>query len=430
MSNGIPHIEGFGRFREVGRGGFSTVYEAYQFEFGRRVAIKILNRRLVDNVSVAAFERECRSMGLLSKHPYIVTVLASAFTSDHHPCIVMDFFERGNYLTKINNEGPLSVEQLLSLGVCMAGALETAHRHAVIHGDVKPQNIFLSEFDHPALGDFGIAALRGQHSGKEVPLSIDYAAPEVMARGAVSVGPLADQYSLGATLYTLATGERVPRVSVSESPKQKKSRVPSEPASRLLDQLPRPLASALDTAMARNPHQRYPDLATFAAHLNHIERQLGYQPTKIPLAMADQVSSSPQTSVTSGQTTPDSPTILRSQTSVTSGQTTPESPTTIRLQTDTLQEPELRPTQRPRKRRFVAGMIAALTVTVLTVAFLLFRQDTTHQAQPSDTLQTTPTTSASASPTAEPASPTAEPAEPAEPASPTAEPAEPASPYR
>ena len=127
-------------------------------------------------------------MGLLSRHPFIVTVLASAFTSDHHPCIVMDFYEHGNYLLKLNREGPLSVQELLVLGVRMAGALETAHRHGVVHGDVKPQNIFLSEFGYPALGDFGIAALGGQPSDGTLSLSVHYAAPELIEGSTGAVG--------------------------------------------------------------------------------------------------------------------------------------------------------------------------------------------------------------------------------------------------
>ena len=312
MGEGVPSIAGLGELREVGRGGFGVVYDGFQFEFGRRVAVKVLNRRLVDDGSVASFELECRSMGALSKHPYIVTVLASAFTSDHRPCIVMELFEHGNYLTKIARDGPLSVQELLSLGVCMAGAVETAHRQGVVHGDVKPQNIFLSEFGYPALGDFGVAALQGLWSGGGLSLSVDYAAPELIGEDTTVLGPLSDQYSLGATLYTLATGRRPFETVSHESPHQTLMRVRSEPGPRLPDSFPEPLVTAVGTAMAHNPQHRYPDLATFAASLSHIERQLGYPPTKIPLpATSQNTPTGLTTPTTPDPTTPESPTIIR-----------------------------------------------------------------------------------------------------------------------
>ena len=95
---GVPVVGGFSDLVEVGRGGFSRVFSAYQVEFDRRVALKVLNDRLADDASVAVFEGECRAMGTLSQHPFIVTVLASALTADYRPCIVMELFERGNYM--------------------------------------------------------------------------------------------------------------------------------------------------------------------------------------------------------------------------------------------------------------------------------------------------------------------------------------------
>ena len=357
MSGNIPHIAGFSDLCEVGEGGFSVVYRAYQFEFSRYVAVKISNKPLVDNTSLARFERECRAMGVLSKHPFIVTVFASAFTRDHRPCIVMDFFEHGNYQSKIRRNGPLLVQELLSLGIYIAGALETAHRHGVIHGDVKPQNILLSEFGYPALGDFGIAALRGQPLGDAVSLSVDYAAPEVVEEGAEVVGPLSDQYSLGATLYTLATGQRPFQTTEQQSPQQTLVRVVSEPIPRLSDRFPDPLITALGNSMARNPRQRYPDLATFAASLSHIERQLGYEPTRIPLGTTNRsISNSPPRPITPHQVTPDSPTMIR-----------PSS--------ESLPNPDPRAEYRPRKRKLLATLIAIFSIIAVTVTAFLLNQN-------------------------------------------------------
>lgn len=80
----LPVIDGYQELREIGRGGFSRVYEALQVEFDRLVAIKVLNEPIIDSGHIAEFERECRLMGNLSRHPNIVTVHTSAFSHDRH----------------------------------------------------------------------------------------------------------------------------------------------------------------------------------------------------------------------------------------------------------------------------------------------------------------------------------------------------------
>ena len=284
----MPVVEGFVDLVEVGRGGFSRVFGAYQVAFDRRVALKVLNERLADDASVAAFERECQAMGGLSRHPFIVTVLASAFTSDYRPCIVMDLFEQGNYMGLLRRDGPLPLEELLSLSVRVAGALATAHQDGVIHGDVKPQNIFKSSFGYPALGDFGIATLRSRLvDSAGLGLSPHYAAPELIDIGAGAVGAAADQYSLGATIYTLAVGRRPFESDHHEAPQQVLARALSAPTPTLPESFPRDLTSVLRRAMAREPQDRFPDLTAFAVALANIEHRLGHRPTAIPIASID-----------------------------------------------------------------------------------------------------------------------------------------------
>ena len=283
-----PVVEGFTDLVEVGRGGFSRVFAAYQVAFDRRVAIKVLNDRLADDASVAAFERECQAMGALSRHPFIVTVLASAFTSDYRPCIVMDLFERGNYMQLVRRHGPIPLEELLSVGVRVAGALATAHQDGVIHGDVKPQNIFKSAFGFPALGDFGIATLR-RRAVEQVGLGMSphFVAPELIEGGAAAAVPPADQYSLGATLYTLAAGRRPFESDQPLAPQQILEQALDAPTPTLPERFPRELGAALRRAMAREPRNRFPDLAAFAVALANIEHRLGYRPTAIPIAGID-----------------------------------------------------------------------------------------------------------------------------------------------
>ena len=276
----MPVVEGYGALREIGRGGFSRVYEALQFDFDRWVALKVLNETL-DGDEIAEFERECRLMGVLSRHPNIVTVLNSAFTEEGLPCISMELFANGSYLDVIQDSGPLGLEELFSVAVSISGALATAHRQGVVHGDVKPQNIFRSELG-AALGDFGIASLINQGLGPaKTRLSLYYAAPEVIERGAAALSPFSDQYSLAATLYTLATGERPFEASDSGSTRELLIEALTAPIPRLGKDFPAALDDALHTAMTREPALRHRDMRTFAAAVSEVEAELGYGPTRM-----------------------------------------------------------------------------------------------------------------------------------------------------
>ena len=282
--NDVPIVEGYGALREIGRGGFSRVYEALQFEFQRWVAIKVLTERLESAEEIADFERECRLTGVLSRHPNIVTVLASALTEEQRPCIVMELFPHGSYLNILKRTGPLGLEDLLSLAVRISGALATAHRQGMVHGDVKPQNIFRSEFGSAALGDFGIATLLHQRTeAAKTRLSLYYAAPELVDSGVSATSPFADQYSLAATIYTLATGLRPFESEAGDTTGQLLARMLSEPSPRLGEEFPASLDDALSQAMAREPQDRHRDVVAFAAAIAKVEQELGLRPTEIPL---------------------------------------------------------------------------------------------------------------------------------------------------
>ena len=223
-------------------------------------------------------------MGLLSRHPNIVTVLASGFTSDYRPCIVMDLYELGNYMQYLRDGGPLGLEELLPLGVQIAGALATAHQHGVIHGDVKPQNIFRSEFGYSALGDFGISTFRDRPADRQnVWLSPHYAAPELLEGASGETAAPSDQYSLAATVHTLATGQRPFDALGRQTKGRMLLRAQSGPPPRLPRTFPDGLADALQRAMAPDPEARFADLVEFAVALNRIEAGLGHNQTSIPV---------------------------------------------------------------------------------------------------------------------------------------------------
>ena len=164
----------------IGKGGFSYVFSARQKDFNRRVALKVLTFGLVDERERRSFERECRAMGLVSQHPHIVTVFNAAFTATKQPVIVMELYSGGTMGDRQKREGRLPVAVVLDTGVKIAGALQTAHDRGLLHRDIKPQNLFISEFGEPALGDFGISTLDDERSiSGGGGLTVHYAPPEV-----------------------------------------------------------------------------------------------------------------------------------------------------------------------------------------------------------------------------------------------------------
>ncbi|CAN5160266.1 hypothetical protein BH23ACT9_BH23ACT9_28030 [soil metagenome] len=168
---------------EVGRGGFGVVRRAFQPALQRVVAVKILSVDPLDGAGRQRFEREARALGVLGGHPHIVTVHDVGFTGDGVPYVVMPFLTGGSIGDRLRAGGRIGGPETLDIGVKLCGALETAHRRGVVHGDVKPDNVMLDEYDEPQLCDFGIAELLdGPDPGAAAaPATPAFAAPEVMA---------------------------------------------------------------------------------------------------------------------------------------------------------------------------------------------------------------------------------------------------------
>jgi eukaryotic-like serine/threonine-protein kinase len=202
-----------GRFalvREIGSGGFSTVFLGRDEVLDRPVAVKILNPALDDSNVSYRFQREGRTAARLS-HPNIVQVYdAGEDELDGHEVsyIVVEYVPGGNLKDLIERRGPLPGAMLSRIGADLADGLAHAHERGIVHRDIKPQNVLLDEYGSPKLSDFGLArALDMNHSTSTdshlgTPI---YSSPEQL-RGE-GVTPKSDVYSLGATLYHAAVGE-------------------------------------------------------------------------------------------------------------------------------------------------------------------------------------------------------------------------------
>jgi hypothetical protein len=273
-------IEGVSDLERIGSGGFSVVFRGRELAMSRDVAIKVLNSGMTTEGERRTFERECRALGQLSGHPNIVTVYRPAFTADMRPCIVMELYH-GNYRERLDRSGPLPLDELLRVGVRIAGALHTAHQAGVLHRDLKPHNIFLSAYGEPALGDFGISTIDDErsHSGSS-GLSVAYAAPEVLEDSDASVA--SDVYSLAATLYHLAAGTAP---FASGDLRTAVRRILTEPPPPLpRADVPPGVDRALRAAMAKDPADRPVSALAFAEMLREVQARAGIVPTTIPTA--------------------------------------------------------------------------------------------------------------------------------------------------
>ncbi|HEY3586917.1 MAG TPA: serine/threonine-protein kinase [Myxococcaceae bacterium] len=238
--------------RELGRGGMGTVWLAARADeqFEKRVALKVV--RASDSEEVLRFFRRERQILAGLEHPNIARLLDGGTTDDGLPYFVMEHVE-GVPIDRYCDEHKLSVPERLRLfeGVC--SAVQHAHRSLVVHRDLKPGNILVTDEGIPKLLDFGIAKLLnpgvagGGSAETVVAMTPDYASPEQVRGRAITTAT--DVYSLGVVLYELLTGQRPYRVKGHEHVEVLKAVCESEPE--------RP-----STAVGRTGERRQPDGTT------------------------------------------------------------------------------------------------------------------------------------------------------------------------
>ncbi|MFC9358326.1 protein kinase [Rhodococcus sp. NPDC057014] len=265
---------GFDDAREIGRGGFGVVYRCTQSALDRAVAVKVLGGNL-DDESRARFLREQRAMGRLTGHPNVVSVLEVGVTPSGLPFLVMPYHPQDSLDMRIRRQGPLTVTEALRLGVKMAGALETAHRFGIVHRDVKPSNILLTDYDEPALTDFGIAHITGgfQTATGTITGSPAFTAPEVLEGD--TPGPSSDVYGLGATLFAALTGHAAFERRSGEQVVAQFLRITTQPAPDLRESgIDADVAAMLERAMSRDAHER-PSAAMLGEALQDIQFRRG-----------------------------------------------------------------------------------------------------------------------------------------------------------
>jgi serine/threonine-protein kinase/serine/threonine-protein kinase PknK len=292
--------EGYHDAEPVGRGGYGVVYHCRQPSLDRVVAVKVLTSDQ-DDVDLEYFDREQRAMGRVSGHPNIVPVLHSGRTSAGRPYIVMPYHRRDTVDTWIRRRGPLAVGEVLTIGVRLAGALETAHRAGVLHRDVKPENVLLTTYGEPQLCDFGFARIAGGNESANILRgSPSYTAPELFQSRGASVA--SDIYGLAATVFTLVCGGPPFKFQKGDNPIAFARRVIAGPIPDLRAKgVPDPVCSALELGLNTDPARRPNSAAAFGEILRAAGARVGLNIAEVPLEL-------PAPAIDAEESSPDSDT--------------------------------------------------------------------------------------------------------------------------
>ena len=281
MTNGAEIV---GRYRIDGRlgvGGMSTVQLAFDQRLERYVAIKLLAEHLADDPTfVSRFRREALAAARLV-HPNIVQVFDFGFDErQRQHFIVMEHVPGHSCAELLRDHGRMEVDQAVDVITQSCRGLDYAHRNGVVHRDVKPGNLLVSDSDVVKLADFGIARATDQSSITQVGSVLGtaaYLAPE-QARGE-EAGPRADLYSLGVVAYQLLTG-RLPYEANSLSELAlKQQREPAPPVDEINPRVPAELADAVGLALSLDQEDRPANASLLAEAIANGARGIEPAPT-------------------------------------------------------------------------------------------------------------------------------------------------------
>ena len=275
---------------ELGRGGMATVFLADDLKHGRKVAVKVMHPELVAAVGQDRFLREIEIAARLS-HPHILPLFDSGAAAGHL-YYVMPYISGESLRARLERERQLPLEEALRLTREIAGALGHAHTQGLVHRDVKPENVLLSD-GIALVADFGIARVSardagsttqaGTHAATQAGMTLGtplYMAPE-QALGEASLDGRADQYSLACVLYEMLAGQPPFSGSSFGTIAARHANDPVPPLRSARPGLPDALERAIEKALAKLPADRYASMGRFAEALS-IAMSGARTPTPMP----------------------------------------------------------------------------------------------------------------------------------------------------
>jgi serine/threonine-protein kinase len=253
-------IPGYKIKKKIGSGAMATVFLARQLSLDRLVAIKVLPKKLSSNASfIERFYKEGRAAAKLN-HPHIVGAYDVGKSGDHH-YFVMEYVEGETVYDRIVKGRRIEENEALDIVIQAAEALQHAHERGFVHRDIKPKNIMLGQAGVVKLADLGLARAMSDKEAAEAEAGRAYGTPYYISpeqiRGEVNIGPPADIYGLGATLYHMVTG-RVPFEGKNPSAVMHKHlKADLVPPDHVNPKLSAACAQVIEMMMAKNPRDRY-----------------------------------------------------------------------------------------------------------------------------------------------------------------------------
>jgi len=256
-----------------------TVYVGTEQSAQRQVAVKVPDENIGPWLH-DVLDHEADILARVGAHPNIVTYYERYALTDGRPALVMQYCPT-SLDDVLRGDGRVPPEAVASLGIKVAGALETLHRADVLHCDVRPRNILLTDLGEPVLAGFDEAVATDIGAGHPpMHVTTAHTAPELLE--GQPAGPASDVYGLASTLYETITGRAAFRAYLGESPAKVIVRVLSGTVAPIVSsEVPIELSDLITWGMHSDPAARPPSAAWFAEELGRIQRREGWPRTRM-----------------------------------------------------------------------------------------------------------------------------------------------------
>jgi serine/threonine-protein kinase len=274
-----------GRYRvatKIATGGTSTVYRGLDTRLDRPVALKVMDSRYAgDQQFLTRFQLEARTVARL-KNPGLVAVYDQGLDA-WHPFLVMELVEGGTLRELLSERGPMPPHAVAAVLRPVLGGLAAAHRAGLVHRDVKPENVLISDEGDVKIVDFGLVravAAAGITSASVILGTAAYLSPEQVRDGDAS--PRSDVYAVGIVAYELLTGQTpfTGDSALTVAYQRLDTDVPAP--STMIDGVPQRFDELVARATARDPAARYADAQEMGAELDAIVDELALPEFRVP----------------------------------------------------------------------------------------------------------------------------------------------------